>query len=446
MTQIINATTATPHPFNYGLHKERELNGKGNLCIAFLSDTHIGYSAHKHVNRQGLNLRELDGETALAQCVRGIIADPTITTVIHGGDFFHSAKPTARQIKVVKSALDTLGKAGIKVFGQAGNHDVSDVKSELTAVSLLDDQSRHSYALWTPYQVYQIADGVFLHSVSHHGLRGSDAPIVKAVEDGLNIFSTHGAALDPANHTLMQCADSVREQFIPPEMVIDDSFIAKMLGHYHNRYAIGDGNFNAWYAGSTVRRGFSDDAGGRGWMRFELTPNGELSVESRNIFQRPQFDLPVIDAEGLTATEFQELVAINIANTGADLELFDEVNAPIVRQRATNATRSLRKALDRRHLNDLSKNMLHWDLDLKSPAPIKRIVTDEGEVVEQSNEEQDEHTPSLASENNSGGAVDYFDKWVNGSSTLLNIPESHRPEVTTNARSHLANAENLKGN
>lgn len=446
MTQIINATIATPHPFNYGMHKERELNAKGNLIIAFLSDTHIGYSAHKHVNRQGLNLRELDGEYALAECVRSIIADPTITVVIHGGDFFHSAKPTARQIKVVKSALDTLGKAGIKVFGQAGNHDVSDVKSELTAVSLLDDQSRHSYALWTPYQVYEIADGVFLHSVSHHGLRGSDAPTVKAITGGLNIFSTHGAALDPANHTLMQCADSVREQFIPPEMVIDDSFVAKMLGHYHNRYEIGAGGFNAWYAGSTVRRGFSDDAGGRGWMRFELTPNGELSVESRNIFQRPQYDFPVIDAEGLDATELQELVSGNILNTGLDLSLFDEANAPIIRQRVTNATRSLRQALDRRYLNDLGKNMLHWDLDVKSPAPVKRIITEDGEVVEQSSDEEEKGTPSLANENNSGGAVEYFDKWVNNSNTLSNLPESHRPEVTTNARSHLTNAENLKGN
>lgn len=446
MTTIINATSVNAHPFNYDLYNERVRNANGNLVIAFLSDTHIGYSAHRHSNRQSINLREIDGERALFECIRGIIDDPQVSTVIHGGDFFHSAHPNVRQIKVVMNSLEALAKAGIKVFGQAGNHDVSDDNSELTAVALLDNPSRYSHALWTPYQVYEIFDGVFLHSVSHHGLRGDEAPAITPITDGLNLFSTHGSAFDPSNHTLMHCADSLREQLIPAEMIIDDSFIAKLLGHYHNRYSIAQGQFNAWYAGSTVRRGFSDEPGGRGWMRFTITPNGEIDVENRNIFQRPQYDLPIIDASGLNATELVDMIQSHIDDTGMDLSVFDELNAPIVRQKVINANKSLRGSIDRRRLNKMTENMLDWNFDPSSPAPVKRTVVQEDgseEIIEE--EVSANGTPSLTQERGIGGAVQFFDNWVSNSSTLSNIPEGHRVEVTTQARSYLTTAETAKG-
>lgn len=452
MPEIIDTTQVDPHPFNYAKQEER-LRNADTFNIAFFSDTHIGYGAYIHTDHRGINLREIDGDRALMEIAKGIIADPNVHAVVHGGDFFHRSHPTGRQVKLLKECLNMFSSNGIPVFGQAGNHDVSDMSHDLTSVALLDDPSRKIYALWTPYQAYQIHDGIFLHGVSHHGLKANEAPEVKPVAGGLNLFSTHGAALDPKNSTLMRCVDdSVREQIIPTEMIIDDNFTAKLLGHYHERYAVGGGAFNTWYAGSTVRRGFSDNAGPRGWMMFKISPDGSLDVENRNIRQRPQFDLSIIDAEGLNASEVQELIFKQVADMGVDLdgEHFDNLNAPIVRQRVVNAPRSLRAALNRRLLAELERNMLHWDLKLEAPEIVERPKVkdehDHSEDGEETGEEvkNDNSEPSLTNKGG-GGAVEFFDTWVDSSSTLASVPEKKRQTISTTARKHLETAEDMRG-
>lgn len=450
MSEVIDVTQEPRASFNYGAYEER-LRSSDTFNIGFFSDTHLGYAPYAHSNSKGINLRELDGDRALMEIVRGIIADPTIQTVIHGGDFFHFSQPKARSIKMVQTALNMLSSAGIPVLGQAGNHDVSDMRSDLTSVALLDDPDRKIHALWTPYQVYKIHDDIFLHSVSHHGLKGDEAPAVKPISDGLNIFSTHGAALDPKNATLMRCADSVREQIIPPEMVIDDNFVAKLLGHYHERYAVGGGQFNTWYAGSTVRRGFSDNAGPRGWMKVKVSPNGKIDIENHNIRQRPQYDFDIIDASGLTAGEVQDAIESNLVLTGAtgDSQAFDELNAPIVRQRVINAPRSLRAGLNRRRLADMTKNFLHWDLKPTTPEISERILSENAE--NHSTEENEGTAPEVPADptltnKGAGGAVDFFDSWVSNSATLNGIPENKRETIQMSARQHLENAENTRGN
>lgn len=444
--ELIDATQVDKHPFDYDKHNERKRVSAGDLYVAFFSDTHIGYYAYSHTDARGINLREIDGDRALMEITKGIIEDPRVTVVIHGGDFFHRSSPTGRQVKLVQTVLNMFASAGIMVFGQAGNHDVSDMRSDLTSVALLDDPARKIYALWTPYQAYQIADGVFLHSVSHHGLKGDEAPEIKPIANGLNIFSTHGAALDPKNATLMRCADSVREQFIPTEMVIDENFTAKLLGHYHERYSVGGGQFNTWYAGSTVRRGFSDNAGPRGWMLFKVSPNGSLEVENHNIVQRPQFDLDIIDADGLSASDVQDKLAENIAGMGVDLSGgFDQLEAPIVRQRVINAPRSLRAALDRAWISAQTQNMLSWKMEVEAPEVTERKVVAKEGGEDDSSVEGHDHSPTLTS-SGSGSAVESFDSWADLSNTLSSVPEANRGDVRKAARKHLEYAESMRGN
>lgn len=440
--------------FNKTLHNER-LSGSDTFNIAFFSDTHLGYKDYIHTNAEGINLRELDGDRAIMEIVQGVIKDETpVHAVVHGGDFFHRTNPSTRNIRNFKICLNMFANHGIPFYGQAGNHDVSDVRSDMTPVALLDDPDRRSFALWTPYQAYQIHDGIFLHAVSHHGIKGDNAPEITPISDGLNIFSTHGAALDPKNNTLMRCIDSVREQIIPSEMVIDDNFIAKLLGHYHKRYAVGGGMFNTWYAGSTVRRGFSDDEGARGWMLVKIHPDGKVDIENRNIRQRPQHDLDVIDANGLTAAEVQEMIETNIMSTGVDTEsaAFDELNAPIVRQKVINVPRSLRAGLNNRRFAEMTRNMLEWKLELKIPESVEvnKLVDEHGhEISSDSDGSQDnagtKATPTLTNGRAGGGAVDFFDHWVKDSSILANIPETKQENIMKQARRHLEIASENRG-
>lgn len=410
--------------------------------IAFMADTHLGYSAYDFTDSKGINLRAKDGERALHEIVNQIIESPVpIHAVVHGGDIFHYSHPKIRDIYLFQYYIRQLAERGIPFYGLAGNHDASDNRSHMPAVAAVDDPDKGIHALWTPHQKYLLGDGIALHSVGHHGLSAADAPKITPEQDMINIFTTHGAALDPKNATLMNCKDSPREQIIPPEMIIDDNFAIRLLGHYHSRYPVGGKLLNTWYAGSTVRRGFSDDPGDRGWLLVKVHPDGKTDVEFKNIRQRPQYDLKVIDAQGLSASEVQEIMEAQILATNVDSasEAFDEENSPIVRQKVINAPRSLRAGIDKKHIAGLTRNMLHWDLNFSLPELKPVVKRDEnGEEIELTAEEKAAESPSLsrvaAGQNNT---VEFFNNWVDDSRTLSSLPNERRQLIKDRARAHL---------
>lgn len=394
--------------------------------IAFFADSHIGYRARVRNNERGINVRVQDGYDALREVISQIITsdgEDKVDAVICGGDLFHVSHPSIRDISTVQFLLRQLHKHGIPFYGLAGNHDANDIKAELPSVASVDDPERNIHAIYKPYLQYELTDGLVLHAVSHHGLKNDEAPEVIARPNAVNIFSTHGAALDPKNQTLMRCADSPREQFIPVEMLVDDTFAAKLLGHYHSRYPVGGEMLKAWYSGSTLRRGFSDATGERGWLLVRIDDNGNATVEARNISQRPQYDLDVIDAEGLTASEVMDLLTININRTkDADQE-------PIVRQRIINVNKGVRDGLDQTRLAELTEHMLLWQLEKKRPEEVEADL----EGKKKSSASLDRHQ--------SLDIVQNFKGWVN--QQVQSVPEEYRDAVAKEAEEYLLTARNL---
>lgn len=399
--------------------------------IAVFGDTHLDYAAHGHTDGNGMNLRALDGERAFNEIFTGILDSSTpVNAIVHTGDVFHTPMPSIRSIRFVNHYARLASERGIPLYIDSGNHDTPDQKHKMSAVSVLDHPQIGIHGLYKPYEVKMIADGIALHSVGHHGLKGSQAPEVKAVDGVLNLFMAHGAALDPKNATLMSCKDSPREQIIPVEMVINEDFVMKMLGHYHSRYAVGSELLNTWYTGSTLRRGFSDESGSRGWMLISIYPNGTATKKFHNIYQRPQYDLSVIDAAGLTAPQLQERIEQNMLTTRRDEAIgeFNPNEAPIVRQKVINAPLSLRAGVDRSRIGQLSQHMLHWDLSYSAPERTARSASDEkkGDDV------------SLArSGANRTGTLDYFKQWSDESEALKGMTEKQKEAVKKKAVAHL---------
>ena len=402
--------------------------------IAFFTDSHIGYQAYSRTTLQGRNIREQDGYNALHETITQIVNSPEkIDAVIHGGDLFHSSQPSMHNIATVQHYLRVLSKNGIPFYGIAGNHDVTDNKSMLAAVAVVDDPDKQIHTLYKPYQVYDISkkDGIFLHSVAHHGLSGDEAPKISPVTDGINIFTTHGAALDPKNAALMHCKDSPREQVIPPEMVLDDSFIIKLLGHFHSRYAVGGKELNTYYGGSSVRRGFSDEPGARGWMLVRIFPNGTVTVEDKDISQRPQYDLPIIDASGLSSMDVQDLMETHMLSTRKDENSaqFDLKSAPIVRQRIINANRGVRSGLDRLHIERLTPHMLSWNLKFENES------IDYNESMEKVDGES---SPSLVRASGKKSDVKvHFSDWIDSSKRLSALAPESQEKVKKDSIRHL---------
>lgn len=402
--------------------------------IAFFADSHIGYQAYSRTTPQGRNIREQDGYNALHETITQIIDSPEkIDAVIHGGDLFHTSQPSMHNIATVQHYLRVLSKNGIPFYGIAGNHDVTDNRSMLASVAVVNDPDKQIHTLYKPYQVYDISkkDGIFLHSVAHHGLSGDEAPKISPVTDGINLFTTHGAALDPKNAALMKCQDSPREQVIPPEMVLDDSFVIKLLGHFHSRYAVGGQELNTYYAGSSIRRGFSDEPGERGWLLVRIFPNGKVTIENKNISQRPQYDLPIIDAAGLSTMDVQDMVEAQVLSTRND-ELDNQFNlksAPIVRQKVINASRGVRTGIDRMHMERLTTHMLSWALKFENTSI---------DYNESMDKKEGENSPTLS--RSSGKKADvkvHFTDWVSVSKRLAELNPEKQELVKKDSIRHL---------
>lgn len=390
------------------------------LNLAFFADSHLGYRAKVKNNSKGINIRVQDGYDALKEITRGILnSEVPIHGVIHGGDFAHTSQPSVRDITVGNFYLRKIAEAGIPFWGVGGNHDSSDIRADLPAVAAFNDRGRKIHMIHEPYEKFEIADGVMLHAMSHHGLHEGDAPEIKVSSDVINVFTTHGAAIDPKNQTLLRCIDSPREQIIPVEMITEGMFNVNLLGHYHSRYAVGNEVLNTWYAGSAIRRGFTDDPGQRGWLLIQIEPNGKVTVTPKDIPQRPQFDLPIIDAADLNPSEIMDLLENNIERTvGLDQE-------PMVRQRIKNANRIVREGLDYNRINTLKEHMLLWQLELLKP----EVSVSEKKV-----------SASLSS-NRSVSIIDNYKRFTE--EAAKNVPEKYRDIVVKSAEKYLAQARDL---
>lgn len=340
--------------------------------IGFIADTHIGYRDGMKMTKEGVNIREQDGYDALAEVVDKLIQlkeEGKLHVVVHGGDLFHTSHPSIRSLVWVQYQLGRLHKAGIPFYGMAGNHDASDEQANIAAVAPINDPSKGIHALYKPAGRYKIehpeAEGdIYLHAIAHHGLSANEAPEIEVIDGAVNILTTHGAAVHPSNKTLLHCMDSPREQIIPTEVLLNDDINIRLLGHYHTRGKVVEGTH---YAGSTLRRGWSDDPGARGITLVGVEPDGESSVvEYIDIYQRPQYDLEVIDAKGLTAEEVEERVIAHLEKTKTDAQ--GNPIQPLLRQKVENVPLTVKNMVNRNLLHKAASHGLTWKLDMETEA------------------------------------------------------------------------------
>jgi hypothetical protein len=334
--------------------------------IGFLSDSHLGYAA-KCANdpRSGLNQRVVDGYVAFKSSIDQII-EADIDLVVHGGDLFHRSWPSVGDIVWARRQLDRLAKAGIPLYGNTGNHDASAERGKSPATAAVHDPDRGIHMITDPYQRFEPVEGLFLHAVSHYGLAQSERLLPDPVDGAVNILTAHGAALVPG-HEIFHCADSPGEQPIGLDLLTNDGFAQHLLGHYHGMGEIID---NVWYAGSAIRRGFSDPEGGRGWLLVTVHTDGTVKVEPQYIAQRPQHDLPKIDATGLSGAEVEEQIRANLSAV--------DLSGAIVRQVVTNISTATRRGIDQPAIKTLAEDAgktLMWMPDFRRP----EVTADDGE-------------------------------------------------------------------
>ena len=305
------------------------------------------------------------------------------------------------------------------MYSIAGNHDQSDIRAEIAASAIVDDRERGIWSHAEPYAVHEILPDVYLHMVSHHlfSQQAETMDEVKPKEGAINILTTHGTMVDPETREAIRSeALTPREVLIPSEM-LDEGWDYCLLGHIHERRYVGSSG-RVLYNGSLVRRGFSDGVTslGRGWTKWTLHADGTMTPEFKTVWQRPQHDLPVIDAKSLSVDDIDSRIMDNLKEGLAGSH--DDADSPILRQQIINISPSKKRSLDMTGISSLSKKALSWNLKTSTI------------------EETERKTESKAAD--VGGSVsDRYKAWLGTSEAYKSIEESLKDDVAASTKRYI---------
>lgn len=383
--------------------------------VAFFADTHLGYATRCRSHSSGLNMRVFDGYVGLRETVDQILAS-NVDVVLHGGDLFHRSHPTVSDIAWARKQLERLADAGIPVIGVTGNHDFANDRGKSSATSAVNDPGRNINMVTDSYQIFEVGEGINVHAVSHLGLISDPRVIPEFADDDTNILISHGAAQVPG-HEIFATVDSPGEAVLGYD-VLTQPWSVGLLGHYHGMGPLpgfdkGD-HGQVWYAGSLLRRGFSDPEGGRGWLLVEIESPKKVTITPQYIKQRPQHDLAFIDATGKKAAQVEEEIIENLQAV--------KTAGAIIRQRVINCPLSVRRGIDTARIAQYAEDALVWQPEFLRPEQADYAALDKS----------DSAITSLTS----AGSADLptmFSKWFDDYSGSQGIAADLKKPVTENS-------------
>lgn len=394
--------------------------------IALITDCHLGYSSGRRYE-DGINLRVLDGYRTWAHAVDEIIASKP-DLFLMGGDIFHQAHPTIRTIIEAQKGFRKIAAAGIPVYCIVGNHDATDVRSEIPASGVLNEPANNIHSFIEPYVKVEVAPGIFVHCLSHHAYSEQEETMkkIKLVPNAINILLSHGSCFDTNLNVILHCPQEPRE-IVLPESLINLPWDFTFLGHIHERGFIGskDGGVSdtagrkQFYGGSILRRGFTDKPCrlGRGWTMWEIDDNKNFIPTFHKLWQRPQYDLPTINALDKNSDEIESILISQLEKMNNELGTIDNSNAPIVRQTIHNISPAKYVSINWKKTSDYTKQYLTYTLRKEIQESATSINTDD---------DTDNFAPG--SQQN---IVDSFTKWSKQTEVLNDIKDKDKVIDTT---------------
>jgi DNA repair exonuclease SbcCD nuclease subunit len=348
-----------------------------------------------------------------------------------GGDIFHQAHPTIRTIIEAQKGFRRISDAGIPVYCIVGNHDATDIRSEIPASGVLNEPFHNIYSYTEPYVKKEVAPGIFIHFLSHHAYseQAETMKKIKLEKNAINILLSHGSCFDTNLNVILHCPQEPREIVIP-EDIVNLPWDFTFLGHIHERGFIGskDGGLSdssgrkQFYGGSILRRGFTDKPCklGRGWTMWTIDDNKKFHPTFYKIWQRPQFDLPAIDATEKTSIEIENILVSQLDKLSKQLGPIDDSNSPIVRQTIHNISPAKYVSINWKKTTDFTKQFLTYTL--------------RKDTLENNSDETDLDS-SLVTIGKQQDIVDSFGKWAEHGNNLNDI--QNKEKVIDNSKNFL---------
>lgn len=276
------------------------------LRIAHLADSHLGYRAMgKACPVTGRNQRSVDIERAFTDTIDDILRRD-VDFIVHAGDLFHHTRPSWSTLRCFVRAMRKVEEAGIPTVIIGGNHDTPRLRTSGSVFGLLELALPH-IRFEAGYELSELTfreHTLTVHAVPHGSLTGPIPPVPILDRDHRNLLVTHG--LTPTVQMRGGMNHEPGEEILAPELLAHDlDYVA--LGHFH---IAGDQGRNAWYAGSTERIGWGDEAVTPGYLIVTLRDPGDPpEVEQIPITSaRPMKTLTPINGEGRTAEAIASMI------------------------------------------------------------------------------------------------------------------------------------------
>ncbi|HET7042641.1 MAG TPA: metallophosphoesterase [Gemmatimonadales bacterium] len=345
------------------------------MRIAHLADLHLGFRQYHRLNPNGINQREADVANAFRSAVDGVLLEQP-DAVIVAGDLFHAVRPTNQAIvfafKQFQRLREGLPKAPIIVI--AGNHDTPR-SSETGSILKLFEELGVDVAADKERRFVYPALQLSVLAVPHEAFFAADRPALRPEGDEMfQVLVLHGEVegIFPADRSTAEYGGAhITERDLTGG---DWTYVA--LGHYHVQTRVRN---RVWYCGAleyvstnpwgelAEERAAGRSGGraaGKSWLLADLRTG---KVESKPItLARRIFDLPAIDAEGLSAAEIDRKIAEKAGNITGGLD--DQVARLVIR----NIPRHVARELDHAALRELKARALHFQLDLRRPEAEER--------------------------------------------------------------------------
>lgn len=402
------------------------------FTIAHMSDLHLGYLAgRKRIDENGFNVRENDGYLAYSRAIDQIIEEG-VDMVLVAGDMFHSPRPKNHTILIAQEGLRRLSGAGIKTYIIAGNHDATDIRAEVPSSKLLHEPNGQIYSYSEPYVVKEVHDGIYMHFLSHHAYVDQKGTMegIKLIPDAINILASHGSCYDTNMGVILKTPNEPREVIIPQE-IMDLPWDYTFLGHIHERGWISSSNGGRtdtagrkqFYNGSILRRGFADKESvhGRGWTKWTVKDNGEITPKFFVVPEREQLDMEPIEVEGKTPQQIERAIVDQLKAIDNYMEekygTINIENTPIVRQTIVGVNAITRLSLNLQRFNQYTEKYLTHSFKI---VPNMEYV----EVKE---------TVSIDELNNSDIVV-VFDEWKRAQVDQFGFDSSIKDDITETAK------------
>ncbi|MFH1100880.1 MAG: exonuclease SbcCD subunit D [Methanobacteriota archaeon] len=320
------------------------------MKILHIADTHLGYSAYRKTNDEGINQREQDTYDAFHQFIEyAVQTKPDL--ILHSGDLFDSVRPTNRAITFALQQILRVSKQGIPFIVIDGNHEHPKLR-ETGHIFSIFDHLEHVYPVYQetyktlPFTIRK--EKVLIHAVPQCASKEHYEKEMKKIKldssAHYNILVTHGCVKGIQEFSM----NEFNELFIPTaSLKAHFDYIA--LGHYHKHTKVHD---NAWYAGSPERFTFADAGEQKGFIEVEC--NGRLTPRFIPLQNRSMIDAEPIDCSNLTIMELMTQLKTTIKKIEPDRK--------IIRITLQNIPPHLNRGIDYQTIKKLCEHSIHYEL------------------------------------------------------------------------------------